>query len=77
MPVFTGSAWQIGHGQMGHGLGGLFRGVAKAVMPFITKKPFGKQGWHFIGISHIIMVSVLVENDLLPTRVRAFIDNTA
>ena len=35
MTVFRGSPWQIGHGQMGHGLGGLFRSVARAVMPMV------------------------------------------
>ena len=33
MPVFKGSAWQMGHGQMGYGLGGLFRSVARSVTP--------------------------------------------
>ncbi len=31
--VFRGSPWQIGHGQMGYGLGGLFRSLKRAVMP--------------------------------------------
>lgn len=35
MPVFIGSPWQRGHGQMGFGLGGLFRSVARAVMPMV------------------------------------------
>ena len=35
MSVFRGSPWQIGHGQVGFGLGGLFRSVARAVMPMI------------------------------------------
>ena len=26
MPMFRGSPWQIGHGQVGFGLGGLFHG---------------------------------------------------
>ena len=33
IPVFKGSAWQMGHGQIGYGLGGLFRSVARSVMP--------------------------------------------
>ena len=35
MPVFRGSAWQMGHGQKGYGLGGLFRSVARSVMPLV------------------------------------------
>lgn len=35
MNVFRGSPWQVGHGQMGYGLGGLFRSVARAVMPMV------------------------------------------
>lgn len=35
MPVFIGSPWQMGHGQIGYGLGGLFRSVARAVMPLV------------------------------------------
>ncbi len=31
--VFRGSPWQMGHGQMGYGLGGLFRNLARSVMP--------------------------------------------
>ena len=31
--VFRGSSWQMGHGQMGYGLGGLFRSLKRAVMP--------------------------------------------
>ena len=37
MSVFRGSPWQIGHGQLGFGLGGLFRSVARAVMPMIKR----------------------------------------
>ena len=37
MPVFRGSPWQMGHGQMGYGLGGLFRSLGRAVMPMIKK----------------------------------------
>ena len=33
IPVFRDSPWELGHGQMGYGLGGLFRSVARAVMP--------------------------------------------
>ena len=36
MSVFRGSLWQIGHG-VGFGLGGLFRSVARAVMPMIKR----------------------------------------
>ena len=35
MPVFRGSAWQMGHGQKRYGLGGLFRSVARSVMPLV------------------------------------------
>ena len=35
MDVFRGSPWQVGHGQMGYGLGGLFRSVARSVLPMI------------------------------------------
>ena len=35
IPVFRGSPWQMGHGQMGYGLGGLFRSMARAVMPMV------------------------------------------
>ena len=35
MNVFRGSPWQNGHGQVGFGLGGLFRSVARAVMPIV------------------------------------------
>ena len=35
MTVFRGSPWQLGHGQMGYGLGGLFRSVARTVMPMV------------------------------------------
>ncbi len=31
--VFRGSPWQMGHGQIGYGLGGLFRSLARSVMP--------------------------------------------
>ena len=33
--VFRGSPWQMGHGQMGYGLGGLFRSIARSVMPMV------------------------------------------
>ena len=35
MSVFRDSPWQIGHGQMGYGPGGLFRSLARAVMPMV------------------------------------------
>ena len=35
MNVFRGSPWQVGHGQMGHDLGGLFGSVARSVLPMI------------------------------------------
>jgi hypothetical protein len=35
IPVFRGSPWQMGHGQMGYGFGGLFRSMARAVMPMV------------------------------------------
>lgn len=36
MPVFIGRSWQRGHGaQIGFGIGGLFRSVARAVMPMV------------------------------------------
>ena len=55
MTVFRGSPWQIGHGQMGYGLGGLFRSVARAVMPMVKSgaKALGnialKNGANFVG----------------------------
>ena len=55
MTVFRGSLWQIGHGQMGYGLGGLFRSVARAVMPMVKSgaKALGnialKSGANFVG----------------------------
>ena len=44
MSVFRGSPWQIGHGQMSYGLGGLFRSLARAVMPLVKRgaKALGK-----------------------------------
>ena len=55
MSVFRGSPWQIGHGQVGFGLGGLFRSVARAVMPLVKSgaKSLGKigmkSGANFVG----------------------------
>ena len=55
MPVFRGSPWQLGHGQMGYGLSGLFRSVARAVMPMVKSgaKALGnitlKTGANFVG----------------------------
>ena len=55
MTVFRGSPWQSGHGQMGYGLGGLFRSVARAVMPMVKSgaKALGnialKSGANFVG----------------------------
>ena len=55
MTVLRGSPWQIGHGQMGYGLGGLFRSVARAVMPMVKSgaKALGnialKSGANFVG----------------------------
>ena len=55
MPVFRGSPWQMGHGQMGYGLGGLFRSVARSVMPMVKSgaKALGnsalKSGANFVG----------------------------
>ena len=42
--VTTGSPWQIGHGQMEYGLGGLFRSFARAVAPMVKSgaKSIGK-----------------------------------
>ena len=54
MPVFRGP-WQIGHGQMGYGLGGLFRSIARAIMPMAKSgaKALGnialKSGAIFVG----------------------------
>ena len=44
MPVFRGSLWQMGHGQMGYGLGNLFRGLAKVATPLVKRgaKTLGK-----------------------------------
>jgi hypothetical protein len=55
MSVFRGSPWQVGHGQMGFGLGGLFRSFARAVMPMVMSgaKSLGKiameSGKNFVG----------------------------
>ena len=55
MPVFRGSPWQLGHGQMGCGLGGLFCSVARAVMPMVKSgaKALGNialnSGANFVG----------------------------
>ena len=62
MPVFSGSLWQAGYGhqmgaghQMGYGIGGLFRSVARAVMPMVKSgaKALGnialKSGADFVG----------------------------
>ncbi len=38
MPVFRGSSWQKGHGQMGCGLGGLFRSLTRAAMPMVKSR---------------------------------------
>ena len=35
MPVFRGSSWQRGYGQVGYGLGGLFRCLGKIAKPMI------------------------------------------
>ena len=37
MTVFRGAPWQIGHGQMGYGLGALFRSLAKVATPIIKR----------------------------------------
>ena len=44
MPVFHGSLWQKGHGQMGYGLGNLFHSLAKVVTPMLKRggKALGK-----------------------------------
>ena len=42
MPVFRGSAWQMGHEQMGYGFGELFRSFARAVAPLCGSKSLGK-----------------------------------
>ena len=50
MPVFWGSPWQAGYGlQTGYGLGGLFRSMARAVVPLVKKgvkavAPLAKRG---------------------------------
>ena len=62
MPVFPGSPWQAGYGhqmgaghQMGYGIGGLFRSVARAMMPMVKSgaKALGnialKSGADFVG----------------------------
>ena len=51
MTVLRGSPWQIGHGQMGYGLGGLFRSVARAVMPMVKsgEKALENIGANFVG----------------------------
>ena len=55
MTVFRGSPWQLGHGQMGYGLGGLFHSIARTVMPMVKSgaKALGNialnSGANFIG----------------------------
>ena len=55
MTVFRGSPWQLGQGQMGYGLGGLFRSIARTVMPMVKSgaKALGNialnSGANFIG----------------------------
>lgn len=46
MSVFRGSPWQVGYGQTGYGLGGLFRSAARAIMPLVKTgaKTLGKIG---------------------------------
>ena len=46
MAVFRGSPWQVGYGQMGYGLGGLFRNAARFIMPLVKTgaKTLGKIG---------------------------------
>ncbi len=38
MPIFRGRSWQRGHGQMGYGLGGLFRSLTRAAMPIVKSE---------------------------------------
>ena len=44
MPVFMGTPWMRGYGQVGFGLGGLFKSLARAVMPMVKSgaKALGK-----------------------------------
>ncbi len=44
MPVFHGSLWQKGYGQMAYRLGNLFRSLAKVVTPMLKRggKALGK-----------------------------------
>jgi uncharacterized protein YidB (DUF937 family) len=44
MPVFIGSAWQRGSGQVGYGIGGLFKSLARTIMPMVKSgaKTLGK-----------------------------------
>ena len=44
MPVFMGAPWMRGYGQVGFGLGGLFKSIARAVMPMVKvgAKALGK-----------------------------------
>ena len=37
MSVFRGSPWQMGHGQKGYGLGGMFGTIARTVMPLVKR----------------------------------------
>ena len=37
MTVFRGSPWQMGHGQKGYGLGGMFATIARTVMPLVKR----------------------------------------
>ena len=43
MPVFMGAPWMRGYGQVGFGLGGLFKSIARAVMAMVKLvKALGK-----------------------------------
>ena len=44
MPVFMGAPWMRGYGQVGFGLGGLFKSIARVVMPMVKvgAKALGK-----------------------------------
>ena len=37
MAVFRGAPWQMGHGQMGYGLGDLFRSLVKVATPIVKR----------------------------------------
>ena len=62
MSVFRDSPWEIGHGQVRFGLGGLFRSVARAVMPMIKRE---ENALGNIGGAHIGEVADMVKKKVI------------